>query len=114
MTAPRPGAVFHLTDPASWDAAQATGEIIPPGFAAEGFVHCSTQAQLVGTIERHFAGVDELTLLELDQEALGDALRWEESRPGKLYPHVYRPLVLTDVVRAIAWHRQPDGSVQLP
>ena len=104
-------AVFHLTDPAHWTEAQTTGEIVPPGFSAEGFVHCSTQGQLVGTIERHFAGTDELVLLELDQAALGAALRWEESRPGEVYPHVYRPLVLADVVRAIPWHRAPDGGV---
>lgn len=114
MTELEADAVFHLTDPASWDAARSTGEIIPPGFAAEGFVHCSTTSQLVGTIERHFTGIDELVLLELDRAALGEALRWEESRPGERYPHVYRPLVLADVVRAIPWHRRSDGSVPLP
>lgn len=105
MTGSGPVVVFHLTDPARWDAAQTTGEIVPPGFAEEGFVHCSTGDQLAGTIERHFAGVDELVLLELDQGRLGEALRWEEARPGEVYPHVYRHLVLADVVRAIPWHR---------
>jgi len=105
MTRGAADAVFHLTTPARWADAHATGEVIPPGFAEEGFVHCSTRDQLAGTIERHFAGVDELVLLELDQVRLGAALRWEESRPGAVYPHVYRPLVLADVVRAIPWHR---------
>lgn len=105
MTDAGPVTVFHLTDPAGWEAAQRSGELVPPGFAEEGFVHCSTEEQLAGTIARHFAGVDELVLLELDQDRLGDALRWEESRPGEVYPHVYRPLVLADVVRASPWPR---------
>ena len=45
-------------------------------------MHCSTEAQLEDTIQRHFAGVDELVLLRLHAADLGDALRWEESRPG--------------------------------
>jgi uncharacterized protein (DUF952 family) len=105
MSDSEPVAVFHLTDPARWEAAQTSGEIVPPGFVAEGFVHCSTGDQLAGTIERHFVGVDELVLLELDQARLGDALRWEESRPGEVYPHVYRAIELADVVRVIPWHR---------
>lgn len=111
MSATTADAIFHLTDPARWAEAQTTGEVVPPGFAREGFVHCSTRDQVAGTIERHFAGTDELVLLELDQASLGAALRWEESRPGEAYPHVYRPLVLADVVRAIPWHREPGGNV---
>lgn len=106
--------LFHLTTPAAWAAAQADGEVAPPSLEAEGFVHCSTRAQLVGTIERHFAGVDELVLLRLDADALAGALRWDEIRPGETYPHVSRALRLTDVVDATAWHRAPDGAVALP
>jgi uncharacterized protein (DUF952 family) len=106
--------LFHLATPAAWAAAQADGELAPPSLAAEGFVHCSTREQLVGTIERHFTGVDELVLLRLDEAAVGGALQWEESRPGETYPHVYRALRLADVVDATIWHRAPDGSVTLP
>jgi uncharacterized protein (DUF952 family) len=98
-------AVFHLTTPAEWAAAQQAGEVVPAGFAAEGFVHCSTGAQLASTIERHFGGHDELVLLRLDQGAIAPEVRWEEGRPGELFPHVYRPLRLADVVEAISWRR---------
>ena len=64
MTAPP--RVFHLTTPAGWAEARRGGRVVPPGFADEGFVHCSTLTQLAGTIERHFAGVDELVVLRLD------------------------------------------------
>jgi len=109
-----PPRVFHLTTPEAWSAAEATGQLVPDGYASEGFVHCSTLEQLVGTIERHFAGVDELRLLELDGEAVAGGLRWEESRPGEVYPHLYRPLHRADVSAVWSWRRREDGTVRLP
>jgi uncharacterized protein (DUF952 family) len=100
-----PDAIFHLTTPAEWAAAQQSGEVVPAGFAAEGFVHCSVAEQLASTIDRHFAGRDELVLLRLDREAIAADVRWEEGRPGIFFPHVYRPLRLADVVEAISWRR---------
>ncbi len=102
-------AVFHLTTPEDWDAAQSSGLVTPPSLAQEGFIHCSTSEQLDGTIERHFAGTDELRLLELDP-ALDGELRWEESRPGQVYPHLYRPLAVTEVVRVVTWRRGDELS----
>jgi uncharacterized protein (DUF952 family) len=109
-----PPRVFHLTTPAEWAEARRAGRLVPQGFADEGFVHCSTLAQLVGTIERHLSGVDELAVLELDLDRLGGDLRWEESRPGERYPHLYRPLEAGDVIASFTWHRGPDGGVELP
>lgn len=100
-----PDALFHLATPDGWAEAQTSGAVVPPGFAEEGFVHCSTGAQLEGTIERHFAGHDELVLLRLRPESLGSDLRWEESRPGEPYPHVYRPLAPEDIDGVIPWRR---------
>jgi uncharacterized protein (DUF952 family) len=104
-----PGAIVHLATPEEWARAQDAGEVVPAGFEAEGFVHCSTGAQLAGTIERHFGGVDELVLLRLDPAAIAGDLRWEEGQPGVEFPHVYRPLRLADVVEAISWRRPPAG-----
>jgi uncharacterized protein (DUF952 family) len=106
--------LFHLATPTAWAAAQITGEVAPPSLATEGFVHCSTRAQLGGTIERHFSGVEELVLLRLDAAAIEAALRWEESRPGELYPHVYRPIAVDEVLEVVPWRRDPDGSVKRP
>lgn len=100
--------IFHLTTPEAWAAAQATGEVVPPGFAEEGFVHCSTPAQLEGTIGKHFAGHDELALLQMDPAALGDDLVWEPSRGGQLFPHLYRPVRISDVVAVVPWRRSTD------
>lgn len=97
--------IFHLATPEEWATAQASGAVAPASLTAEGFVHCSTEVQLEDTIQRHFAGVDELVLLRLDAAELGDALRWEESRPGEAFPHVYRAIGLGEVAEAIPWRR---------
>lgn len=80
---------------------------------ADGFVHFSTAPQAEETARRHFAGEDGLFLLALDGEKLGDALKWEPSRGGDLFPHLYGPLRLADVLWA-----QPlplvDGLHQFP
>ncbi len=102
-------AIFHLATPEGWATATATGEVAPESLASEGFVHCSTEAQLASTIERHFAGVDELVLLRLDRERLAPDLQWEEVRPGEVYPHVHRPIRIDEVLETIAWSRA-DGT----
>jgi uncharacterized protein (DUF952 family) len=58
----------------------------------DGFIHFSTGAQLAETLRRHFAGQSDLVLVEIDPKDLGDALRWEPSRGGDLFPHLYGPL----------------------
>jgi uncharacterized protein (DUF952 family) len=108
---PHSAVVFHLTTPAAWEQARAEGRVEPPSLRGEGFVHCSTPEQLAGTIERHFGAVDELVLLRLDAAAVGDALRWEASRPGEVYPHVYRALDPDEVVDVVWWRR---GETPLP
>jgi uncharacterized protein (DUF952 family) len=100
--------IFHLATPEEWAAAQATGAVAPVSLASEGFVHCSTEAQLEHTIHRHFAGVDELVLLRLRVDGLGDALRWEESHPGEAFPHVYRAIALDEVAEVLPWRRTCD------
>jgi uncharacterized protein (DUF952 family) len=100
-----PDEIFHLALPEGWADAERTGTVVPPGFADEGFVHCSTGAQLAGTVARHFAGIDQLVLLRLDRSRIAPDLRWEPGQPGIDFPHVYRPLELADVVEVIRWQR---------
>ncbi|MEQ1788037.1 MAG: DUF952 domain-containing protein [Acidimicrobiales bacterium] len=97
--------IFHLATPAEWAAARASGSVAPASLTSEGFVHCSTEAQVAGTIDAHFGGIDELVLLRVDVERLGDALRWEEGRPGQAFPHVYRALSVDEVLEVVPWHR---------
>ena len=99
------GAIFHIATPAQWSTAELIGEIDPGSLLTEGFVHCSTEAQLPATIERHFADHDELVLVRLHEEAIATDLRWEESLPGEVFPHVYRALRLADVAEIRHWRR---------
>jgi uncharacterized protein (DUF952 family) len=97
--------VFHLATPEEWAEAQARGSVAPPSLSTEGFVHCSTAEQVDDTIRRHFDGVDELVVLRLHLHGLGDALRWEEGRPGEAFPHIYRAISLDEVAEVLPWHR---------
>lgn len=79
----------------------------------DGYVHFSTAEQAAETAAKHFKGEDGLFLLAFEADALGDALKWEPSRGGALFPHFYRPLKIEDVVWA-----QPlplvDGAHEFP
>ena len=81
---------------------------------ADGYIHLSTAAQLTETVDKHFAGQENLHVAALDLEALGDKIRWEESRGGQLFPHLYGAMTLDTVVAYSALHREEDGTVRLP
>lgn len=67
---------------------------------ADGFIHFSTADTVAETAARHFAGQDGLVLAAVDAAALGDSLKWEVSRGGALFPHLYRELSLSEVLWA--------------
>lgn len=81
---------------------------------ADGYIHLSTFEQLTETVDKHFAGQDDLHVAEVDLEALGEAVKWEPSRGGQLFPHVYGPLPLEVVVAYGPLHRDDAGRVQRP
>jgi len=69
-----------------------------PVDVADGYIHMSTAVQLGETIEKHFSGREDLQIVAVDLDALGDALRWEPSRGGALFPHLYGLLSLDAVI----------------
>jgi uncharacterized protein (DUF952 family) len=81
---------------------------------ADGFVHLSTADQLPGTLAKHFAGRSELVIAAIDLDALGDAVRWEPSRGGALFPHVYGPIPLAALIAHCPLQRDASGSAILP
>lgn len=106
--ATRPATVYHFADPADWARAQTVGAYAPDALQRDGFLHCATQAQLAGVIERHQRGRGARVLLTLDAAALGDALRYDWSeRSGDHFPHVYGPIALTAVRSAEAFLAPP-------
>ncbi|MEM8578988.1 MAG: DUF952 domain-containing protein [Pseudomonadota bacterium] len=90
--------IYKILRTEEWDALQADGSTAgAPIDVADGYVHFSTAEQAAETAAKHFAGVEGLWLLALETEALGDALKWEPSRGGALFPHLYAPLTRADV-----------------
>ena len=80
----------------------------------DGFIHLSTAAQLTATVDKHFADGGDLHVAEVDLEALGEAIRWERSRGGEDFPHLYGALTLDAVVAYSPLERDDEGKVKLP
>lgn len=81
---------------------------------ADGYIHLSTATQLQETLDKHFAGQSGLWLAAVDLEALGDAVKWEESRGGQLFPHIHGDLPLAAVTAYSELYYEADGSLRLP
>jgi uncharacterized protein (DUF952 family) len=92
--------IYKIATVTQWRAAEAAGVFEgAPVDLADGFIHFSTAAQVAGTLARHFAGQRALLLIAVDAGRLGDALRWEPSRGGQLFPHLYAPLPVAAAIR---------------
>lgn len=109
--------VYKIAPAPLWREAEAAGAFRgAPVDLADGFIHFSTAGQARETAAKHFAGQGDLVIVAVDAAALGDALRWEPSRGGALFPHLYGPLPL-DAVRGVSplplgadgVHTFPDG-----
>jgi uncharacterized protein (DUF952 family) len=80
----------------------------------DGFIHFSTAAQLSGTLAKHYAGQTGHFLVAVDADEHGDALKWEPSRGGELFPHLYSELDLGAVREIFELHTRSDGSHDIP
>ena len=106
--------IYKIFRAPEWAVLRNTGTTTgAPIDVSDGFIHFSTAAQAAETAARHFAGEDDLFLIAVEAEALGDDLKWEVSRGGADFPHLYREMRLADVHWA-----QPlplkDGVHQFP
>lgn|ERR1700749_824730 len=81
---------------------------------ADGFLHFSTEEQVLGTLTRYYADADDLVLVAVDADALGDALKYEPSTAGALYPHLYGDLPPSAVRWSRPIARGKDGKFILP
>lgn len=103
-----------LTGP-QWQAFVAEGRFAgAPIDLADGYVHLSTAEQLTETADKHFAGQSGLWVAAIDLDLLGAAVKWEPSRGGALFPHVYAALPMDAVIAAAPLDRGEDGAVVLP
>ncbi len=81
---------------------------------ADGYIHLSAAEQVTETVDKHFAGQTGLHVAAVDLAALSDAVRWEPSRGGQLFPHVYAALPLSAITGHRPLARDADGAVLLP
>ena len=102
--------IYKVATRAQWQAAETTGVFTgAPVDLADGYIHFSTAAQLPGTLAKHFAGQRDLLLIAVEADTLGDALRWEVSRGGDRFPHLYTPLPVAATVSVTEIALAPDG-----
>jgi uncharacterized protein (DUF952 family) len=100
--------IYKICERASWRLAEQTGTYRgSQADARDGFIHFSTAAQLAGTMAKHFSGQRELLLVAVDAGGLGASLKWEPSRGGELFPHLYAALPLT----AVRWTKPVPDEV---
>jgi uncharacterized protein (DUF952 family) len=107
--------IYKLCSAKLWQEAQAAGVFAgSPIDLADGYVHFSTAAQVVETASLHFRGKDDLMLVAVDGDRLGAALRYEASRGGGLFPHLYAALPLSAVIWARPLPVGVDGLHRFP
>lgn len=107
--------IYKICPAPLWREAERAGAFHgAPVDLADGFIHFSTAEQAPETAAKHFGGEPDLLLVAVDAERIGDALRWEPSRGGALFPHLYATLPL----QAVAWVEPlplgPDGTHLFP
>ena len=107
--------IYKICTAAEWHAAEHAG--VYRGSAIDrrdGFIHFSTAEQAAETAARHFAGQRDLVLIAVDAEKLGDRLKWEPSRGGALFPHLYGKLALSTVLRVDPLPLDASGRHMFP
>jgi len=103
--------IYKLLDRPAWNAAMAEGVFKGSELdLADGFIHFSSAPQAAETARRYFGGQENLVLVAVEADGLGAALRWEPSRGGDLFPHLYAPLPVSAAVFVRALALGTDGA----
>jgi uncharacterized protein (DUF952 family) len=104
--------IYRITDATDWQRAQDTGFFASADLAAEGFLHCSEKHQVTTTAGRYFKGRSDLLVLEIDDAALGETLKREDTTGrSEKFPHVYSAIPLNAIKRALRLVEMADGFV---
>jgi uncharacterized protein (DUF952 family) len=107
--------IYKICPASLWRNAEAAGTFLGSEVdIKDGFIHFSSAEQAVETAAKHFAGQHDLLLISVDADRLGAALKWEPSRGGALFPHLYAPLNLSAVTRVVPLPLGIDGRHQFP
>lgn len=115
--------IFHITSRTAWDEAQKRGDYRAESLTTEGFIHCSTLAQVLPVANNFYKGQSGLILLEIEPTLLSAKLKWEPPSgglppvgvpAGDQFPHIYGPINLDAVTRIVDLASKPDGTFELP
>ena len=107
--------IYHICRREEWEAGVSAGRYAGSSQdQADGFIHFSTAAQVKASAAKHRAGQTGLALLAVDADRLGPALKWEPSRGGALFPHLYGPLPLGAVLTVHGLPLGADGALVFP
>jgi Uncharacterized protein conserved in bacteria len=107
--------IFRIAAPDALAAAAAAGAFEGEAIDhADGFIHCSTRAQLAGTLAVHYAEAERVAVAEIDAAALGDTVKWEASRGGEAFPHVHGVIPWAAVRTVHLIGRDGEGAWRLP
>lgn len=107
--------ILHIIPHVDWNNAQVRGLYQATSLEREGFIHCSTLAQVLTSAGTYFRGVGGLALLVIDPARVAAPIVYEDSYgTGQQYPHIYGPLNLDAVERVLDFPVRPDGGFDLP
>lgn len=107
--------IYKIMSEAQWAKTKAAGEFAGAEIdLADGYIHFSTAQQVRETAAKHFANRSDLVLLSVNSDRLGDAIRWEPSRGGDLFPHLYSILSIDDVIMVDTMPLSEDGEHVFP
>ncbi|MGA1800605.1 DUF952 domain-containing protein [Rhizobium sp. HT1-10] len=107
--------IYKIVPEMAWEEAKAEGIFHGASIdLADGYIHLSTSAQVKQTAALYFAGQADLLLVAIDSDTLGDGLKYEPSRGGELFPHLYGLLPMTSVLWAKPLPIDKDGTHQFP
>jgi uncharacterized protein (DUF952 family) len=107
--------IYKIASTSDWEQARASGALAgTPVDLADGYIHFSTASQLGETLDKHYRGAKGLVLAAIDPDLLPDGLRWEASRGGQFFPHLYGPLPMSAVIAERPLDARDDGGFDLP
>jgi uncharacterized protein (DUF952 family) len=106
--------ILHITHRKQWAAAKNVGTYRGDTLDTEGFIHCSTLAQLIGSANRFFKDEKDLVILVIDRDRVKPEIKYEGASANNLFPHIYGELNVDAVVQAIDFACGADGLFTLP
>jgi uncharacterized protein (DUF952 family) len=115
--------IYHITSRRAWRDAQQRGDYRVESLETEGFIHCSTDTQVLPVAEKYYPGQRNLLVLKIDPARLSPELRWEPPSggapppgvaEGELFPHVYGPINLDAIVKVFDLETNADGKHSVP